>query len=87
VTHAMRAPLLATYEAMPEPRWVMATGTCAVSGGIMGGGDFCAHGLEGILPVDLYLPGCPPNPAAIIEAFQVLLGRKQQSVRAGHHGL
>jgi len=86
VTHAMRQPLLAAYEAMPEPRWVMATGTCAVSGGIMSGGNFCGHGLEGILPVDLYLPGCPPNPAAIIKAFLVLLGRKQQSVRGGHHG-
>lgn len=61
VTHAMRGPLLATYEAMPEPRWVMAIGTCAVAGGTAAGGAFCASGLEGILPVDIYLPGCPPT--------------------------
>lgn len=86
VTHAMRAPLLAAYEAMPEPRWVMAIGTCAVAGGTAGGGAFCANGLEGILPVDLYLPGCPPNPAALIEAFMVLLGRKRQRIAGGRYG-
>lgn len=85
VTHAMRGPLLAAYEAMPEPRWVMAIGTCAVAGGTAGGGEFCANGLEGILPVDLYLPGCPPNPAAIIEAFMLLLARKQQRVKGGRY--
>ncbi len=83
VTHAMREPLLATFAAMPEPRWVMAVGTCAVAGGTAGGGEFCGNGLEGILPVDLYLPGCPPNPAAIIEAFLVLLARKRQAVAGG----
>jgi Ni,Fe-hydrogenase III small subunit/Pyruvate/2-oxoacid:ferredoxin oxidoreductase delta subunit len=86
VTHAMRAPLLAAYEAMPEPRWVMAIGTCAVAGGTAGGGEFCANGLEGILPVDFYLPGCPPNPAALIEAFMVLLARKRQRVAGGRYG-
>jgi Ni,Fe-hydrogenase III small subunit/NAD-dependent dihydropyrimidine dehydrogenase PreA subunit len=86
VTHAMRVPLLAAYEAMPEPRWVMAIGTCAVAGGTAGGGEFCGNGLEGILPVDLYLPGCPPNPAAMIEAFMVLLARKRQRVTGGRYG-
>ena len=85
VTHAMRAPLIAAYEAMPEPRWVMAIGTCAVSGGTAGGGDHCANGLDGILPTDLYLPGCPPNPAAIIEAFMLLLARKEQRVVGGRY--
>ena len=75
VTYAMREPLRRTYEAMPEPRWVMAVGTCAVSGGVAGGGYACGNGLDGVLPVDLYLPGCPPNPAAIIEALLVFLDR------------
>lgn len=82
VTQAMHEPLLATYEAMPDPRWVMAVGTCAVSGGVSGGLT-AAHGLEGILPVDVWLPGCPPNPAAIIHALMMFLGRAQQNVRGG----
>lgn len=84
VTYAMREPLLETYNAMPEPRWVMAMGTCAVSGGATGGGYSCAHGLEGLLPVDIYVPGCPPNPVAMIHALLVLLNRATQSVHGGH---
>jgi len=83
VTYAMREPLRATYEAMPEPRWVVAVGTCAVSGGIAEGGYACGHGLEGVVPVDVYLPGCPPNPAAIIEALLMFLERAPQRVCGG----
>lgn len=83
VTYAMREPLRRAYEAMPEPRWVMAVGTCAVSGGVAGGGYACGNGLEGVLPVDLYLPGCPPNPAAIIEALLMFLGRLPQKLAGG----
>lgn len=83
VTYAMHKSLLATYEAMPEPRWVMAVGTCAVSGGSAGGGYACYHGLEGILPVDVYLPGCPPNPAALITALLMFLKRLPQKVHGG----
>jgi len=85
VTYAMRESLLETYNAMPEPRWVMATGTCAVSGGVTGGGYSCGHGVEELLPVDIYLPGCPPNPAAIIHALLLLLDRAKQRVHGGHH--
>jgi Ni,Fe-hydrogenase III small subunit/ferredoxin len=83
VTYAMLNPLRATYEAMPEPRWVMAVGTCAVSGGVAEGGYACGHGLEGVLPVDVYLPGCPPNPAAIIHALLMFLNRMPQRVHGG----
>lgn len=83
VTHAMRQPLQTTYEAMAEPRWVMAMGTCAVSGGIAEGGYTGGHGLEGVLPVDVYLPGCPPNPAAVIEALLMFLERTPQRTRGG----
>ena len=85
VTYAMRGPLVRAYEAMPEPRWVMAVGTCAVSGGIAGGGYACENGLEGILPVDLYLPGCPPNPAALITALLMFLDRLPERVGGGLH--
>jgi len=83
VTYAMRGPLLETYEAMPEPRFVLAAGTCAVSGGANGGGYACGNGLDGVLPVDVYLPGCPPNPPAIIHALLMLLQRAPQRVRGG----
>jgi len=83
VTYAMRDALMAAYEGMPEPRWVLAMGTCAVSGGVTGGGYACANGLEGILPVDVYVPGCPPNPAAMIGALLLLLGRMPQRVVRG----
>jgi formate hydrogenlyase subunit 7 len=86
VTYAMREPLRHAYEAMPEPRWVMAAGTCAVSGGVAGGGYACGNGIEDVLPVDLYLPGCPPNPAAIIEALLMFVDRTPQRVRGGRLG-
>jgi formate hydrogenlyase subunit 7 len=83
VTQAMLAPLRATYDAMAEPRWVVAVGTCAVSGGIAEGGYSGGHGLDGVLPVDVYLPGCPPNPAAIIQALLMFVERAPQRVQGG----
>ena len=83
VTYALRGPLEEAYRSLPEPRFVMAVGTCAVSGGTNGGGYACANGLEGILPVDVFLPGCPPNPAAIIEALLMLVQRMPQRVHGG----
>jgi Ni,Fe-hydrogenase III small subunit/ferredoxin len=83
ITQAMLTPLRVTYDAMPEPRWVMAVGTCAVSGGIAEGGYASGHGLEGVLPVDVYLPGCPPNPAAIVQALMMFVERTAQRVRGG----
>ncbi len=86
VTTAMRGPLTRAYEAMPEPRWVMAVGTCAVSAALTGGGYTGGNGLDDVLPVDLYLPGSPPNPAAIIEALLMFLDRMPQRVRGGRLG-
>jgi Ni,Fe-hydrogenase III small subunit/Pyruvate/2-oxoacid:ferredoxin oxidoreductase delta subunit len=83
VTYAMHEPLRRAYDAMAEPRWVMAAGTCAVSGGVAGGGYACGNGIDGVLSVDLYLPGCPPNPAAITEALLMFLDRLPQRVQKG----
>jgi Ni,Fe-hydrogenase III small subunit/formate hydrogenlyase subunit 6/NADH:ubiquinone oxidoreductase subunit I len=58
-----------TYEAMPEPRLVVAIGACAISGGVFAGSDQSGDGAEAQLPVDVYLPGCPPRPEAIIGAL------------------
>ncbi|MGK9452764.1 4Fe-4S binding protein [Acidithiobacillus caldus] len=85
VTAPMRDPLLATWEAMPEPRMVLAVGTCAVSGAPMDAGYAGGRGLEGLLPVDIWLPGCPPNPAALIHALLLLLERQPQRVEGGRY--
>ncbi|MDD3759356.1 MAG: 4Fe-4S binding protein [Acidithiobacillus sp.] len=85
VTAPMRNPLLATWEAMPEPRMVLAVGACAVSGAPMDAGYAGGHGLDGVLPVDVWLPGCPPNPAALIHALLLLLERQPQRVEGGHY--
>lgn len=85
VTKAMHDPLLKAYEAMPDPKWVMAMGSCAISGALTGGGHTAGNGLEEVLPVDLYLPGSPPNPAAIIEALLMLLDRVPQRVKGGRY--
>ncbi|MHB8310511.1 MAG: NADH-quinone oxidoreductase subunit NuoB [Metallibacterium sp.] len=83
VTEPMREPLRAAWEAMPEPKWVMAMGACAISGGIAREGYAGGSGLQGLIPVDVYLPGCAPNPAAIMHALLLLLGRSEQHLRGG----
>lgn len=83
VTYAMREALVATYEAMSAPKWVIASGTCAVSGGIAPGGYSSGFGVASVLPVDIYLPGCPPNPAAIINALLMLVDRMPQQMHGG----
>ncbi len=74
VTEQMRAPLLAAYEAMPEPKRVIAVGACAASGGIFGPSFTSAGGALDVVPVDIVVPGCPPPPLAILDALLVLSG-------------
>lgn len=75
VTEGMREALLATYQAVPEPRLVVAVGACAISGGPYVGHPECHDGADGLVPVDLYVPGCPPHPATILDGLLRLLGR------------
>jgi Ni,Fe-hydrogenase III small subunit/formate hydrogenlyase subunit 6/NADH:ubiquinone oxidoreductase subunit I len=75
VTENMRQALLTTYEAIADPRLVIAAGACAISGGLFRGKPEVANGLEGLLPVDLYIPGCPPHPLTILDGLLRLLGR------------
>jgi Ni,Fe-hydrogenase III small subunit len=76
VTENMRLPLLKTYEAMPEPKRVLAVGACAVSGGIFGQSFVSAGGVASVLPVDLEVPGDPPPPLAVLHGLLVVTGRK-----------
>jgi NADH-quinone oxidoreductase B subunit len=62
----MRDRLRTVYEQMPEPRHVVAIGACAVGGGVMKDCYNAGEGIDTVVPVDLYIPGCPPRPEAII---------------------
>lgn len=75
ITQNMRVAVLATYEAVAEPKLVIAAGACAISGGIFRGNEEVEDGIEGLLPVDLYVPGCPPHPVTILDGLLRLLGR------------
>ncbi len=75
VTRNMREALRKTYEAVPEPRIVIAVGACAISGGPYIDHDEVMGGAESTVPVDLYVPGCPPHPMTILEGLLGLLGK------------
>ncbi len=69
VTENMRQALLDTYEAVPEPRIVVAVGSCAISGGLFRDSRECHKGLSELIPVDVFIPGCPPNPWSILDGL------------------
>jgi Ni,Fe-hydrogenase III small subunit len=69
VTENMHHALLKTYEAVPDPKIVIAVGACAISGGPFQGNQEVSSGLDSVLPVDLYIPGCPPHPLTILDGL------------------
>jgi len=73
VTKNMREALLRTYNATPDPKWVVAVGTCARDGGIFAGSYAVAGGVNDLIPVDLHIPGCPPSPRALLAGLLALL--------------
>ena len=75
VTKNMALALKKTYAAVPGPKFVIAVGACAISGGPFAGHDQQNNGCDSILPVDLYIPGCPPHPLTILDGILRLLGR------------
>lgn len=74
VTPPMRAPLERTWEVMPGPKALVAVGTDACSGGIAAGGGLIAGGVDRVLPVDVYVPGSPPAPIAIMHGLLLAVG-------------
>ena len=78
VTMQTRERLIRIYEQMPEPKFVVAIGACACSGGVNQGCYCVEGGIDEVLPVSAYIPGCPASPAAIIDGVVKLLGSLQE---------
>lgn len=75
VSRNMRLALEKTYEAVPAPKLVIVVGSCAISGGPYIDHPEVLNGVDPVLPVDLYIPGCPPHPLTILDGILRLLGR------------
>ncbi|MBI2067574.1 MAG: NADH-quinone oxidoreductase subunit NuoB [Deltaproteobacteria bacterium] len=78
VTKNMTLALMKSYEAVPDPKIVIAVGACAISGGPFEGSPEVLNGADGTVPVDLYIPGCPPHPLTILDGLLRLLGRIEE---------
>ena len=74
LVRAMDVAVRKTYEAMPDPKIVVATGACAL-GGVYGPDVFVHGSAEAVLPVDVWIPGCPPSPLALLHGLLVAVGR------------
>jgi NADH-quinone oxidoreductase B subunit len=81
VTRQQADRLRRIFEQMPEPKFVVAIGSCALSGGVFRGCYNTLDGIDQVIPVDAYVPGCPPRPEAIIDGLVKLLGRLRQPAR------
>jgi Ni,Fe-hydrogenase III small subunit len=73
VTQNMREALLRTYDATPDPKWVVALGTCAADGGLFAASPAVVGGVSDVIPVDLHIRGCPPSPHDILKGLLALL--------------
>ncbi|MEM4728749.1 MAG: NADH-quinone oxidoreductase subunit NuoB [Thermoplasmata archaeon] len=82
ITKKMRPVLRTLYEQMPEPKWVIAMGECAISGGPWHDSYNVVYGADEVVPVDVYIPGCPPRPEALLDAL-VKLQKKMEREGTG----
>lgn len=83
MTRNLEEAAIRTYEAMAEPRLVVAVGACAISGGVFAGTYAGRNGIAEVLPVDVFVPGCPPRPEALIQALLLAVGRLGEGPATG----
>lgn len=85
VTRAMRMPALRAYQAAPDPKITVSYGACGCSGGIFHDLYCVWGGTDKVVPVDVYIPGCPPTPPATLYGFAMALGLLGQKLKGSHH--
>ena len=83
VSANMREALRRTYDATPDPKWVVAVGDCGRDGGCFRGSYAVAGGVGEVIPVDLHIPGCPPAPVAILQGLLMLLETQPRKAAGG----
>jgi Ni,Fe-hydrogenase III small subunit/formate hydrogenlyase subunit 6/NADH:ubiquinone oxidoreductase subunit I len=86
VTRNMELALRKTYAATPDPKVVVAVGACGISGGIFGTNYASLGGVDAVIPVDVYIPGCPPRPEALLQGILLALGQLRQRTGSRPHG-
>jgi NADH-quinone oxidoreductase subunit B len=83
ITKKMAPQVVRLYNQMPEPKYVISMGACAISGGPFKQGYNVLKGIDRYIPVDIYIPGCPPRPEALLEGFMALQRKIEEQALTG----